>query len=229
MATMHDHLLAQVGPRIVDGSLAAGSVLTLEQLSEEFGVSRTVSREVVQVLVSMRLVRSRRRHGVTILPATQWDMYDPAVIRWRLAGPDRPVALRQLTQLRSAVEPPAAAAAARNADDGQRHRIVELAAELERTGAAGNLTVFLEHDVEFHRLLLLASGNAMFAGLVEVVEAVLRGRTDHALMPPYPKPEARRLHAVVAEAVANGEPEVAESAMGAICAEVVSAMEQLSR
>jgi DNA-binding FadR family transcriptional regulator len=82
--------------------------------------------------------------------------------------------------------------------------------------------------VEFHRVLLESSGNDMFAGLSDVVEAVLRGRTHHHLMPPQPKPEARRLHAVVADAVAGGEPEVAQAAMAAIVAEVVAEVARLA-
>ena len=104
--------------------------------------------------------------------------------------------------------------------------MVRLAEELEATGSAGDLKTFLEHDVAFHRLLLRSSGNAMFAALGDVVEEVLRGRTDHDLMPPTPKPEARRLHQVVADAVAGREPEVARAAMTAICAEVVSDLDR---
>ncbi|HET9859477.1 MAG TPA: FCD domain-containing protein [Nocardioidaceae bacterium] len=228
MSTLHEHVLSRLGPRIVSGSLPAGSTINLEWLQQEFDVSRTVAREVVQVLASMHLVDSRRRTGVVVLPRTAWDVYDRAVIRWRLAGPEREEQLHQLSQLRAAIEPPAAALAAVNADDGQRRRIVEVADALESTGAAGDLRAFLEHDVVFHRLLLESSGNSMFMGLAYVVEEVLRGRTDHDLMPPHPKPEARRLHAVVAEAVAGGEPEVAQAAMTAICAEVVAAMGRLS-
>lgn len=228
MSTLHEHVLSRLGPRIVSGSLPAGSTINLEWLQQEFDVSRTVAREVVQVLASMHLVDSRRRTGVVVLPRTAWDVYDRAVIRWRLAGPEREEQLHQLSQLRAAIEPPAAALAAVNADDGQRRRIVEVADALESTGAAGDLRAFLEHDVVFHRLLLESSGNSMFMGLADVVEEVLRGRTDHDLMPPHPKPEARRLHAVVAEAVAGGEPEVAQAAMTAICAEVVAAMGRLS-
>lgn len=228
MATMHSTVLDRLGPRIVDGELPAGSVITLERLAEEFGVSRTVAREVIQVLVSMRLVSSRRRTGITVLPAGEWDMFDPAVTRWRLAGPFRGTALHQLTQLRAAVEPPAAALAACHADAQQRARIVDLAGLLEATGSSGDLRTFLEYDVEYHGLLLIASQNAMFAGLTQVVEAVLRGRTDHDLMPPQPKVEARRLHAAAAEAVAAGEPEVAQAAMAGICAEVVAEMARVA-
>ncbi|HET6626351.1 MAG TPA: FCD domain-containing protein [Nocardioidaceae bacterium] len=227
MSTLHEDVLSRLGPRIVNGSLPAGATINLDWLQQEFDVSRTVAREVVQVLASMHLVDSRRRTGVTVLPRTSWDVYDRAVIRWRLAGLDREAQLHQLSQLRAAIEPPATALAARNADDAQRRRIVDLADALETTGRDGDLTTFLEHDVAFHRLLLEASGNSMFAGLASVVEEVLRGRTDHDLMPPHPKPEARRLHAVVAEAVAGAEPEVAQAAMTAICAEVVAAMGRL--
>ncbi|HEY8478418.1 MAG TPA: FCD domain-containing protein [Spirillospora sp.] len=228
MSTLHEEVLARLGPLIISGSLAPGSTVNLEWVQQEFGVSRTVAREVVQVLASMRLVSSRRRTGVTVLPEEEWDSYDRAVIRWRLDGPDRGRWLHQLSQLRTAIEPPAAALAARHADDAQRERIVELGAALESTGAAGDLTAFLEHDIAYHRLLLEASGNAMFSGLAYVVEEVLRGRTLHHLMPAQPKPEARRLHLVVAEAVAGGESEVARAAMTAICVEVTEEMGQLA-
>jgi DNA-binding FadR family transcriptional regulator len=222
VSTAHSTVLAEVGPRIVRGDLPEGSVITLEWLGDTYGVSRTVAREVVQVLVSMGLVESRRRTGIRILARDRWDDYDPAVIRWRLEGEDRVLHLHQLGELRAAIEPASAALAADHADDAQRAEIVRIAEQMEASGAAGDLRTFLEQDVAFHRLLLRASGNVMFAGLGDVVEEVLRGRTDHDLMPPEPKQEARRLHQVVAEAVAGGEAEVARFAMTAICAEVVS-------
>ncbi|MEV5827615.1 FCD domain-containing protein [Spirillospora sp. NPDC052242] len=227
MPTLHEEVLAKLGPLIISGALEPGSKVNLEWVQQEFGVSRTVAREAVQVLASMRLVASRRRTGVTVLPEDEWDSFDRAVIRWRLGGPERDVHLHQLSQLRTAIEPPAAALAARYADARQRDRIVELGAAMETAGAAGDLATFLEHDIAYHRLLLEASGNVMFAGLAHVVEEVLRGRTRHRLMPARPKPEARRLHLVVAEAVAGRESEVARAAMTAICVEVADEMGRL--
>jgi DNA-binding FadR family transcriptional regulator len=226
--TLHRGVLERLGTDIITGTYPSGHVLTLERLCADHAVSRTVAREVVQVLASMGLVESRRRTGVTVRPATCWNVFDPSVIRWRLAGPERASQLRQLTELRAAIEPLAAAAAAGHAGDAHRKRLVELAGLLEETGARGDLDTFLDHDVEFHRVLLESSGNDMFAGLSDVVEAVLRGRTHHHLMPPQPKPEARRLHAVVADAVAGGEPEVAQAAMAAIVAEVVAEVARLA-
>ncbi len=223
MATMHAEVLASLGPRIVDGSLTEGSVITLDWLGAEYAVSRTVAREVVQVLASMNLVESRRRTGIRIRPRGEWNSYDPAVVRWRLDGEQRTAHLHELSELRAAVEPASAALAAEHAGPEDGAALLRLAHDMETTGAAGDLAAFLEHDVEFHRRLLRLSGNRMFAGLCDVVEEVLRGRTDHHLMPPHPKPEARRLHLVVAEAVAAGEPDAARAAMTAICTEVLRA------
>ncbi len=226
MSKVYTGVLAELGPRIVDGRLAAETTLTLDWIQTEYAVSRTIAREVVQVLVSMGLVASRRRTGIRIRPQSDWDHFDPAVIRWRLEGDNRAAHLHELSQLRAAVEPPSAALAAHHAGDDARVEVVRLAHAMETAGAAGDLETFLDLDVAFHRLLLQSSGNVMFSALGDVVEEVLRGRTDHHLMPPVPKPEARRLHLMVAEAVASGEAEVAHAAMHAICVEVVSEMQR---
>jgi len=227
--TLHHEVLADLGPRVVSGALAEGQTMTLEWLCAEYDVSRTVAREVTQVLASMHLVESRRRTGIRIRPRQEWDAYNPAVIGWRLTGSDRAAHLHELSQLRAAVEPAAAELAARHASDEVRAELLRLSDDLEATGAAGDLRTFLEHDVRFHRLLLAGSGNSMFSALCDVVEAVLRGRTDHHLMPPEPKPEARALHAAVARAVAEGDGATARDAMTGICVEVATEMADLTR
>ncbi|NAZ87086.1 FadR/GntR family transcriptional regulator, partial [Kineococcus indalonis] len=107
-----------------------------------------------------------------------------------------------------------------------RWRLLELAGEMERLGAAGDLAAFGEADVAFHELVLRASGNEMLTALSGMVAEVLRGRTEHLLMPEHPEPAARALHARVARAVAAHDPAAAESAMRAIVAEVQSAIEE---
>ena len=226
MSTVYTGVLADLGPRIVDGRLGPGETLTLDGLQGQYSVSRTIAREVVQVLASMGLVESRRRTGIRVLPRDRWDHFDPAVIRWSLDGDGRADHLHALSQLRAAVEPPSAALAAEHADAATRAEVLRLADAMEEAGAAGDLRTFLDLDVAFHRLLLATSGNVMFGALGDVVEEVLRGRTDHDLMPPHPKPEARRLHAMVARAVADGDAEVAQVAMHALCVEVVSQMQR---
>ncbi|WP_197319191.1 FadR/GntR family transcriptional regulator [Saccharomonospora sp. NB11] len=226
---LHNTVLDTIGSDITAGLLADGDVLTLDRIQERFGVSRTVARESMRVLESMGLVRSRRRVGITVQPRSSWNVFDPRVIWWRLSGPGRDEQLRSLTELRIAVEPLAAAAAARSASGQERARAMDLAAEMRTLGEAGRLDDFMERDVAFHTLLLRASGNEMFGALSDVVAAVLRGRTQLGLMPHQPVPEALDLHERVAASVARGEPSAAEAAMTELLAEVRGAMLPLRR
>ncbi|MFI6105523.1 FadR/GntR family transcriptional regulator [Streptomyces sp. NPDC051310] len=198
---LHTHVLDTLGLAITAGEYPPGSVLRTDELAQRFEVSRTVVREVVRVLESMHLVESRRRVGVTVRPTEQWNVYDPQVIRWRLAGADRPRQLRSLTVLRSAVEPVAAGLAAVHATPEQCRELTEQALGMVATSRGRRLDAYLVHDVAFHRVVLNASGNEMFARLGDVVAEVLTGRTHHRVMFEDPDPAAVTLHVQVAEAV----------------------------
>lgn len=231
MATtvLHTTVLDTLGRRITSGDVPAGTPLTLESIGTEFGVSRTVAREVMRLLEGLGLVRSKRRVGIVVLGIEDWNVLDPRVIRWRLEGPGRDAQLRTLTELRHAVEPLAAAGAARHATDAERAELVAAAARMRMLGEAGDLEEFLALDVRFHEILLRASGNEMFGALAGVVAAVLSGRTHLGLMPASPVPEALDQHEAVARAVADADAEAAEAAMAAIVGEVRSALGGVER
>ncbi|MEU4983650.1 FadR/GntR family transcriptional regulator [Streptomyces sp. NPDC021969] len=207
---LHGRVLDTLGPAITAGEYPAGSVLRTDELAQRFEVSRSVMREAVRVLESMHLVESRRRVGVTVLPECEWNVYDPQVIRWRLAGSERPRQLRSLTVLRSAVEPVAAGLAARHATAEQCAELTECALGMVANSRGHRLEEYLFHDVAFHRVVLTASGNEMFARLGGVVAEVLAGRTHHDVMFEDPDPAAVTLHVQVAEAVRARDAERAE-------------------
>ncbi|MEU3353287.1 FCD domain-containing protein [Streptomyces sp. NPDC037389] len=208
---LHARVLDSLGPAITAGEYPAGSVLRTDELEDRFEVSRSVIREVIRVLESMNLVASRRRVGVTVLPADEWNVYDPRVIRWRLAGPDRPRQLRSLTVLRSAIEPAAAGLAALLATPEQCAELTEHALGMVATSRGQQLAAYLVHDIAFHRVILRASGNEMFARLGDVVAEVLTGRTHHHVMFTDPDPAAVTLHVRVAEAVRERDAARAEA------------------
>ncbi|MDW6062061.1 FadR/GntR family transcriptional regulator [Streptomyces sp. NPDC059679] len=207
----HARVLASLGPAITAGEYPPGTVLRTDELEQRFDVSRTVVREVVRVLESMHMVESRRRVGVTVRPADEWDVFDPQVIRWRLAGADRPRQLRSLTALRSAIEPAAAALAAEHATPEQCAELTEHALNMVATSRGQQLPAYLIHDIAFHRVILKSSGNEMFARLGDVVAEVLTGRTEHQVMFSDPDPEAVTLHVRVAEAVRARDAALAEA------------------
>ncbi|GLF96206.1 FadR/GntR family transcriptional regulator [Streptomyces yaizuensis] len=207
---LHDQVLDTLGLAITAGEYPPGSVIRTDEVAQRFDVSRTVVREVVRVLESMHLVESRRRVGVTVLAIEEWNVFDPRVIRWRLDGADRPRQLRSLTMLRSAIEPVAAGLAARNATAEQCAELTACALGMVSTSRGQQLPEYLRHDIAFHRVILTASGNEMFARLGDVVAEILTGRTHHQVMFDDPDPAAVTLHVEVAGAVREGDAERAE-------------------
>ena len=203
-ATLLTGVAPVIAREILDGTMQPGDILSLAGLQERFSISRTVARDVMRLLETVGFLSSSRRVGLVVQPASRWHVLDPLVIEWRLAGEGREAQLRSLTELRAAVEPLAAAAAARNASLDQRARLQQLAATLRLTGDSGDQVAFLEADVEFHSLLLTASANELFASLSPAFAATLTGRVTYGLMPTHPLPDALAAHSAVASAVAGG-------------------------
>ena len=228
---MHSEVARVLGEEIVGGALPPGHVVNLAELAERFSRSRTVVREAVRVLESLGLVVSQRRVGVTVQPSTAWSVLSPQVIAWRLASDAREEQLRSLTQLRQAVEPAAArAAAALRQGAGGRAAVpaavAGLVAAAERLHALGlrgegDGEEYIEADVSFHVHLLRASGNEMFAALESTISEVLRGRARLGRNPAWPARRALDLHLELARAVEAGRPEEAEDAARRIAGDVL--------
>lgn len=226
-AGLHARLLDQMGALICGGDLRPGTVLYIDDLVEQYRVSRSVVREALRVLASMGLVESRRKVGTLIRPVEAWNVYDPQVIRWRLASRDRLAQLRSITELRGAVEPEAALLAAQRATPGMASDIVGTAAKMWAAGQGDDPDEFLRLDVEFHRLVLSASGNEMFLQLHELIAEVLVGRQQHGLMPHHPHEEALRLHADVAQAIQRHDGRGAREAMHRIMEQAMDEMKRI--
>jgi DNA-binding FadR family transcriptional regulator len=222
---LHGRLVEQLGLAICGQDLATGTVVKTEEFESKYKVSRSVVRETVRVLESMGLVSSTRRVGVLVLPPGSWNLYDPQVIRWRLASSARITQLRSLTELRSAIEPEAARLAAIRAPLVDATELVTLSRRMRIAGEAAELDAFLALDVQFHQLVLKSSGNEMFAKLDTLVEEVLTGRTHYGLMPSHPHEEALQLHIDVASSIQKGAPELAHDSMLAIMQRTMKEMD----
>ncbi|MFF4888738.1 FadR/GntR family transcriptional regulator [Micromonospora chersina] len=224
---LHARVLDKLGTAVCGGELAAGSVLNIDELVDRHAVSRSVIREVLRVLASMGLIETRRRVGVLIRPAEAWNVFDPQVIRWRLASAGRMAQLRSITELRTAVEPHAAWLAAGRISPDDASDLVGIAAKMWAAGQAGDEDRFLRLDIEFHRRVLAASGNEMFGKLRELVAEVLTGRHHYHLMPHHPDQQALQLHADVAAAIQRRDGEAARRAMVQIMEQAFDEMKSM--
>ncbi len=163
-AGLHGRLVRSLGVRIVSGQLSPGDALPTEaQLVEEFGSSRSTVREAVKVLSAKGLVVARTRVGTLVQPESSWNLLDPEVLAWRYTSDPSGAQLDDLAGLRVALEPEAArlAASARN-----RRCVAELRAAYGRMEATlADPDEFIEHDLDFHRRVVEASGNQLLVQL----------------------------------------------------------------
>lgn len=215
MTSTFERVLDQVGAAVVSGAVAVGSRRSVDDLVTWTGASRSIVREAVRVLVALGLLSARRRVGVTVLGVREWDVLDPRVVRWRLRGPDGERVAAELRELRAAVEPAAAAAAARRAAldacADRREALRTTADELAAAATRDDRLDFVAADVRFHALVLDLSGNALYRRLHQVVGQVLRERGSIR-----PDRHDVGLHLALADAVLDGRPDDAASTMRAI-------------
>src|SRR5246500_5966841 len=103
-----------IGVDIIAGRYAEGMRLPGDaELTAMFGVSRPVLRESVKTLVAKGLLSTKARVGTVVRERGAWNMFDADVLAWHLdAGIERRF-LSDLAEIRLAIEPRAAALAAR--------------------------------------------------------------------------------------------------------------------
>ena len=101
--------------------------------AKQFGASRSVLREAVKLLTAKGLIGSRPRQGTRIEPESNWNLLDPDILGWLLERKLDIDLLEEFTEIRLAVEPLAAALAAKRAKDSD---ILLLQSSLERMQAA---------------------------------------------------------------------------------------------
>ncbi|HEX8622066.1 MAG TPA: FadR/GntR family transcriptional regulator [Allosphingosinicella sp.] len=216
-------LLETLGRAIVTGAYEAERFPTEAELAARHAVSRSVTREAVKMLTAKGLLTARPRKGTTVQPPSCWNLFDTDVLRWLLEREFSLDLLRQFSELRIAIEPAAAALAARTAGPAEVGAIAAGYARME--AAERGEDDALESDIAFHLAVLEACGNPFYRQFRGVVTTALRtsirftnrfkGRT--ASLPAH--------HAVLA-AIEAGDPDGARSAMAAIIDDVVVLFEQ---
>jgi DNA-binding FadR family transcriptional regulator len=214
-----------LGRRIVSGEWRVGEALPTEaEMAAAFKVSRSVIREAVRILSAKGLVRSRQMQGITVLPRSDWRLLDPDLIHWRMHAADRSVLLKDLLQVRLALEPGVVWVATATATDEARAKIEEayaarLAVRRDAATPREQRELFIAADLAFHRAFLVAVGSEILEQLFAVIEAALALMFDAQLAATGSAEElgdvehTDRLHAEVYEAFAARDPDRAERAM----------------
>jgi len=159
--------------QIIDAA-SSGSIAPLpteQEVCDEFGVSKTVAREVMARLEGLKLVSVRHGRRMQPRPPSDWNYLDPLMLELqdeegvrRLVG--------ELHDVRMLIEPEAAARAAQTATPDQivimREALDGMRDNLDRPDA------FLEHDIAFHREVVVSAQNRVISHLVDAIADIMR-------------------------------------------------------
>lgn len=171
--TLSQRVLDALGEAIMRGRFPPGAMLPTEpELGARLGVSRTPLREAVKKLQDKGLVAIGRKAGTRVRPCEDWHHLDPDVLRWRLqTGPDDDI-LRQLYELRAAIEPEACRFAALNGTAEDHAAIAAAFARME--ACRDDVAAVVEADVGFHLAIVAATRNIFYAGLSSAIGNALQ-------------------------------------------------------
>ena len=210
--TVLGQTLNHLGEAIVSGRYAPSSVMPPEPLlGEQLGVSRTVVREAVKSLVAKGLLVTGPKVGTRVMPAEQWNWFDPDVVQWHSKVGLTREFLRDLQELRRVIEPAAVRLAAERATAADIAQIEAAYAGMK--DAIENGGDYVHHDLLFHQGLLRACHNRMLVQMSKVLGALLRTSFEISTTRPDGPALSLPLHRAVLDAVITKAPQKAERAI----------------
>ena len=202
----HDQIAAILGTELLQGRYAPGSTMPAEaELGARFQVSRTVLREVMKTLAAKGFVVSKTRVGTRVREAVFWNYFDADVLAWRLRLGLDDAFLQTLTEIRRALEPTAAALAARRRRPEDLARLRECVRQIGRVDHSRQS--FAAADLDFHLALGSASGNPLIRSIASVIETALVASFTYSSPADDPHDHAVSVagHSAVVDAIATGD------------------------
>ncbi|OYY91308.1 MAG: GntR family transcriptional regulator [Sphingomonas sp. 28-66-16] len=221
---IHGVIAHDIGIEIVSGARRPGEVFGGEiEASEALGVSRTAYREAIRILAAKGLVESKPKAGTRVTPRPRWNLLDPDILAWMFEGEPEPGFILDLFELRTVIEPAAAAFAACRRSDADLAMMESALEAMGRLGLAG--VEGQAADQRFHRIILTAAGNEPLASLASTVGAAVRWTTlfkqRTRALPRDPLPD----HVAVYQAIAEQDEAAARAAMGELLRLALADME----
>ena len=208
---IHGTTLDRLGEAIVSGRYPPGASIPPEPLlCDEYGVSRTVVREAVKSLVAKGLLVTGPKVGTRVRPEEDWNWFDPSVVVWKSRVGLTREFLRDLQELRRAVEPAGVRLAAERATSADIAEVEAAYAGMKATIEQGG--DYVTHDLRFHQGLLRACHNRMVVQMSKALGALLRTSFEISTSRPDGPAQSLPLHRAVLDAVIARNPAKAERA-----------------
>jgi len=166
-------VVQDLGIAIVTREYKSDAAFPIEsEICVKYGASRSIVREAIKVLNAKGLLNARPRKGTSVRPEKDWNLLDPDILEWMLKRRFSLSLLKDFTRARLAIEPTAAAEAARTASEQQIEHIGQMLERMRQ--AAKGVGEPLESDINFHLSILEASNNPFFYNMSPMIETALQ-------------------------------------------------------
>jgi GntR family transcriptional repressor for pyruvate dehydrogenase complex len=167
-AKLVDQVVDNIQGLIIDGQLEPGTRLPPERdFAGRMGVSRTVLREAVRILVTKGLLETRHGVGTVVRHVTSDQVIEPI----NLLLQTHELSLDQLHQVRSILEVGVVRLAAHKAQPGDLAALHAILAQMIQAGHA--TAEFVALDDRFHRALAEATHNPLLVVLSDSIGAIM--------------------------------------------------------
>jgi len=203
-----DEAIVKIKDLILAGEFGPGSKLPKEsELAEQLGLSRNSLREAVRALTLIGVLEPRQGDGTYVTSLEpELLLAGTTFVSDLLSGPN----LLELYQVRRILEPAATALATPNLTDEDLAALEDC---LRRMDAAETMQAFIDTDIEFHRIIVSACGNATLASLIQNLSGgTLRARLWRAITETGASDAAREMHHDIFRALRTRDPELAAAA-----------------
>lgn len=184
-----------------------GQIPTQQDLMKIYGVGHSVVRDAMQQLAAMGIVDVRPRRGATVISVDASRALDDQLLAVLL---DKQ-AIDELYALRRLIEVDIAGQAAERATPAQLRAIEQ--AHDEFVQARKTEVRVHKQDIAFHRAVAEASHNLVYLRVLDALVDVMAAVRQSATEVPGATEDAERQHALVLQAIRNGDADAARESM----------------
>jgi GntR family transcriptional repressor for pyruvate dehydrogenase complex len=203
-------VVADIEKRVLNGRLTIGTRLPPErEMAEQMGVSRTVVRESVRILVARGLLETRHGIGTTVRIPTRHEVVKPLSLLLQ-TGAER-VTTEHLHAVRSMLEVENAALAAANSSAEEVEDLRRLCREMKE--AAHDPELFAAKDSEFHRRIAAATHNPLLSVLLDSLQDLMAEVRKFVSTTPGLASRVMPTHSRIVDSIAAQDAEAARQSM----------------
>ena len=178
---LHVQVAREIALKILSSELINEQVIPNEKLlCDQFAVSRTVLKEAIKLLTSKGLLESKPKVGTWVTARNNWNFLDPQLLDWMTDLGDNEIFYKEFLLLRMAIEPAAAALAAKNATAEQRILLTKTFQEMNSLDKNADMCKWLELNAQFHCLVFIATCNSFYLPFAKILMTMFELFTSHA-------------------------------------------------